>query len=65
MIRLLLEQSDLGLHCLPKPFWQATSCQNFRTCTVKQTFKVLHVCEYEVESVQALVEVSVSRGVSS
>ena len=35
MIRLLLQkQSDLGMHCLPRSFWQATSVQNFRTFTV-------------------------------
>ena len=35
LIRLLLQkQSDLGLHCLPMPFPQATSVRNFRTCTV-------------------------------
>ena len=32
MIELFLQkQSDLGLHCLSGPFWQATSVQNFRT----------------------------------
>ena len=32
MVRLLLEkQSYLCLHCLYRPFWQATSVQNFRT----------------------------------
>ena len=25
------KQSDLGLCCLSKPFWHATSVQNFRT----------------------------------
>ena len=26
LIRLLLQkQSDLGLHCYPRPFWQATN----------------------------------------
>ena len=25
------KQSDLGLHCLSKPFWQAIGVQNFRT----------------------------------
>ena len=35
LIRLLLrKQSDLGLSCLFKPFWQATSVQNFRSFTV-------------------------------
>ena len=29
----LQKQSDLGLHCLSKPFWQATSVGNFRTST--------------------------------
>ena len=34
-VRLLLQkQSDLGLHCLSRPFWQATSVQNFRTLTI-------------------------------
>ena len=28
------KQSDLGLPCLLRPFWQATSVQNFRTFTV-------------------------------
>ena len=28
------DQSDLGLHCLSRPFWQATSVQNFRTFSV-------------------------------
>ena len=26
--------SDLGLHCLSSPFWQANSVSNFRTFTV-------------------------------
>ena len=30
----VLKQSDLGLRCLSKPFWQATSVENFRTFTV-------------------------------
>ena len=35
LIRLLLQkQSDLGLHCLFRPFWQATSVLKFRTFTV-------------------------------
>ena len=28
---ILLQQSDLGLRCLSKMFWQATSVLNFRT----------------------------------
>ena len=28
------DQTDLGLHCLSGPFWQATSVQNFRTFAV-------------------------------
>ena len=24
-------ESDLGLHCLSRPFWQATKVRNFRT----------------------------------
>ena len=40
LIRLLLQkQSDLGLHCLSLPFWQATSIQNLRTSTVPFTEK--------------------------
>ena len=31
---LFQKQSDLGLCCLSRPFWQATSVQNFRTFTV-------------------------------
>ena len=27
-------QNDLGLSCLSRPFWQATSVQNFRTNTL-------------------------------
>ena len=28
------DQSGLDLHCLYRPFWQATRVQNFRTSTV-------------------------------
>ena len=28
------DQSDLGLHCLSRPFWQATNIQYFRTSIV-------------------------------
>ena len=35
MIRLLLKkQSDLGIPCLSRAFWQITSVRNFRTVTV-------------------------------
>ena len=35
LIRLLLKtQSDLGLRCLSRLFWQASSVQNFRKFTV-------------------------------
>ena len=27
------KQSDLGLRCLPRPFWQIPSVQNVRTFT--------------------------------
>ena len=27
------KQSDLGLHCLPRQFWKATSVQNFGAFT--------------------------------
>ena len=30
----LQKQSDLGMHCLYRPFCQATSVQNFRTSIV-------------------------------
>ena len=29
-------QSDLGLHCLSRPFWQAISVRNIRTFPVNQ-----------------------------
>ena len=28
------KHSDLGLRCLSRPFWQATSVQSFRTFTI-------------------------------
>ena len=28
------KQSDMGLHCMSWPFWQATSVQNVRTSTI-------------------------------
>ena len=35
LIRLLLQrQFDLGLHCLPMPFWQATSALTFKPFTI-------------------------------
>ena len=37
LIRLLLQkQSNLGLLCLSKPFWQETSVPNFRKFTVTE-----------------------------
>ena len=30
------QQSDLGLHCLSRPFGQATSVEHYRTSTVRQ-----------------------------
>ena len=43
LIRLLLQkQSDLGLHCLSRLFWQATSVLNFRTYTIHDTALYLH-----------------------
>ena len=42
LIRLLLwYQSDLGLHCLFRPFWKATSVGNLRTLTI---FSYLSQC---------------------
>ena len=48
MIRLLCQkQSDLGLYCLSRPFWQVTNVQNFRTFTVAdlagKPARVLHI----------------------
>ena len=38
-IRLLLKkQFDLGLHCLSRPLWQASSVENFRICTIHVFF---------------------------
>ena len=35
LIRLLLQkQSDLGLHCMSRPFWQTAVFPNFRTSNV-------------------------------
>ena len=34
------KQSDLGLHCLSRPFWQVTSFQNFRTFTILPQFGI-------------------------
>ena len=28
------KQSDIGLHCLSSPFWQALNVPNFRTFTI-------------------------------
>ena len=28
------KQSDLGLYCLSRPFWQTTSVRNFRTFSI-------------------------------
>ena len=37
----LKKQSDLGLHCLSRPFWQEGRVRNFRTFTVcKANFKM-------------------------
>ena len=42
LIRLLLKkQPDLGLCCLPRAFWQASSIQNFRTFTILIYFHVI------------------------
>ena len=41
----LKKQSDLSLHCLSRPLWQATSVQNFRTSTICKTLvnTLIHV----------------------
>ena len=33
-----MKQSDLGLLCLTRPFWQTTSVRNFRTFSVLTVF---------------------------
>ena len=39
LIRVLLQkQSDLGLHCLSMPFWNATTVRDFRTFTDMVSF---------------------------
>ena len=57
LIRLLLQkQSDLGMSCLSKLFWQATSVRNFRTFTVhKLHFDHVHISEYKHFNVQVVV----------
>ena len=42
---LLQKQSDLGLHCLSRPFWQAASVLNFRTFTVLKNFLLQQTCK--------------------
>ena len=37
------KQSDLGLHCLCRPYWPATSVPNFRTLTLVSSLFV--VCQ--------------------
>ena len=51
LIRLLLlqKQSDLGQHCLPRPFGWATDVRNFRTFIILFTFfmnKILVIRTY-------------------
>ena len=44
LIRLLLQnQSDLSLHCLFRPFCQATCFRNFRTFTVISTHTLISI----------------------
>ena len=40
---LLEKQSDLGLHCLLRPLWQATSVGNFRTFILSKLFVFIDV----------------------
>ena len=47
LIRLLPQkQSDLGMHCLSRPFCQATSVRNFRAfhiaCNIKAFYQKYH-----------------------
>ena len=51
MIRLHLQkQSNIGLHCLSRPLWQATSVRNFRTSTVYILKKAqIYACHSEVK----------------
>ena len=37
-----LSEADLGLRCLSRPFWQATSDQSFRTFTVTPIYSRLY-----------------------
>ena len=41
LIRLKKKQSDLGLHCLSRPFLQATNVGNFRTFTAPYIFRLI------------------------
>ena len=36
-------KSDLGLHCLSRSFWQATSVQNFRIFKHIVNFMISHI----------------------
>ena len=54
LIRLLLQnQSDLGLPCLSRLFWKATTVQNFRTF-------IYHTCTLESSSIEMLFFFSLS-----
>ena len=56
LIRMHLQkQSNIGLHCLSRPLWQATSVQNFRTSTVNILKKAqIYACHSEVKIAQIL-----------
>ena len=39
-------QSDVGLHCLSRPFWQALKVQNFRIFTISDGSFKCQVANY-------------------
>ena len=45
---LLQKQSDLGLHCMPRPLWQATSVRNFRRLPYSDRFLSYKIRIYTV-----------------
>ena len=39
-------KSDLGLHCLSRPFWQALGVQNFKIFTISDCSFICQVANY-------------------
>ena len=57
LVKLLLQkQSDQGLHCLSRPFWQATIVRKFRTFTVCYIFQSSSDAGSLLSSIQSVVE---------